>query len=351
MKFINKISWTRSRLAAAVGLIALAVFGSFLAFGNGELPALAARATSTVDPNQAAGLPELPKLIAASPPPSIVRMADIHTFQPDRPRFEIYEYEVETGDNPWSIAQKFGLQTETILWGNEAMSADAGNFTVGMTINILPTDGVLHTVSAEDDWDRIELLYGIPQAEIVAFQGNDFPEEPPYTLTPGQQLIVPNGRKQIVWLDPGPPVDPEKGRQSPGYYSGDLSVGGSGSFILPVSPLRVTQPFWEGHFGIDLGTEIYQAVWASDSGTVIFSGWSTVGYGNLVIIDHGNGYWTYYAHNENNLVSAGQGVGQGQVIAESGSTGKSTGPHVHFAIRREGGGFLDPTGFLGLGAQ
>ncbi|HEY5574452.1 MAG TPA: M23 family metallopeptidase, partial [Anaerolineales bacterium] len=89
-----------------------------------------------------------------------------------------------------------------------------------------------------------------------------------------------------------------------------------------------------------------QPVFASDAGTVIFSGWSEWGYGNLVIIDHGNGFWTYYAHNAFNLVEAGQGVLQGQQIAESGSTGNSTGEHVDFRIRVDGGSFLNPLDFL-----
>ena len=81
-------------------------------------------------------------------------------------------------------------------------------------------------------------------------------------------------------------------------------------------------------------------------GTVIFSGWDDSGYGNLIIVDHGNGYWTYYAHNSELLVQAGEGVTQGQTIALAGSTGRSTGSHLDFRIRLNGSTFLNPLDFL-----
>jgi murein DD-endopeptidase MepM/ murein hydrolase activator NlpD len=85
---------------------------------------------------------------------------------------------------------------------------------------------------------------------------------------------------------------------------------------------------------------------AADSGTVIYSGWDNSGYGNLIIIDHGNGYWTYYAHNSELLVQNGDGVTQGETIALSGNTGNSTGPHLDFRIRLNGSAFLDPMTLL-----
>ena len=136
------------------------------------------------------------------------------------------------------------------------------------------------------------------------------------------------------------------GRASPGLYSGPLVETGTGTFIWPVNTHHITQGFWEGHPAIDIDTYFRQPVFASDSGTVIFSGWSATGYGNLVIIDHGNGFWTYYAHNYANLVSAGQGVDQGQQIAESDSTGNSTGDHLHFGIRLDSGSWVNPLNFL-----
>jgi len=121
---------------------------------------------------------------------------------------------------------------------------------------------------------------------------------------------------------------------------------GTGTFLWPVSPIRITESYWSGHPAIDLDTYPGQAVYASDSGTVIYADWDTTGYGNLIVVDHGNGLWSYYAHNQANVVRAGDGVLQGGQIAESGSTGNSSGEHLDFRIRLAEGGFLNPLDFL-----
>jgi hypothetical protein len=278
----------------------------------------------------------------------IYREVDVYTYRPERPRFGLTQYTIQDGDTAWSIAQKFDLRMESILWGNEGLSADAGSLQIGNTINILPVDGVLHTVREDDHWERIELLHGIEREVIIAFIGNPFAEGGSSELVPGQQLIIPGGRNQVVWLDPGPQVDPSKGRKSTGFYQGPLTGIGTGVYILPVSPIRITQPFWEGHPALDFDTVTGQPVYAADGGTVIYAGWSESGYGNLVIIDHSTGYWTYYAHNDVNQVDVGQAVYQGQQIARSGNTGRSTGDHLDFRIRVAGGAFIDPTPLLPL---
>ena len=103
--------------------------------------------------------------------------------------------------------------------------------------------------------------------------------------------------------------------------------------------------YWSGHLAIDLAIGIGTPVVASDSGVVVFSGWTTVGYGNMVMIDHGNGFQTAYAHLTAALVACGQSVAQGQIIGTGGSTGNSTGPHLHFEIRYMGG-FVNPLSYL-----
>lgn len=296
---------------------------------------------------QAAPIVVVPPMSNETVLAGITRQAKLHTEIPERPNSKIVKYTVQSGDNAWSIAKKFNLKPETILWSNEGLSAEAGNLRVGATLNILPVDGVLHTVQDGDTLERIELLHGTPIQEIVEFPGNAFDLVPPYEIKTGQQLIIPNGRNPFVWEEPGPPVIAGMGRKSPGLYSGALVNYGTGRFIWPVAPpIVLTQGYWGGHPGIDIDTYFRQPIFAADSGTVIFSGWSTSGFGKLVIIDHGNGYWTYYGHNEANLVSVGQGVVLGQQLAESGSTGNSTGDHLDFRIRVEGGAFLNPLDFL-----
>lgn len=123
-----------------------------------------------------------------------------------------------------------------------------------------------------------------------------------------------------------------------------------GQFLWPTNTTYVTSPFgfrvhpvtgiWSGHTGIDIGCGMNSPVYASASGTVIIAQWYG-GYGNAVVIDHGSGLSTLYGHNNELLVSPGQTVTQGQVIARSGTTGISTGPHLHFEIR-EFGNYVDP---------
>ena len=289
----------------------------------------------------------LPEFRLATPITGIPRLALLYTKIPNRPSMKVRTYKVKAGDTAWSIAKKYDLQPETILWGNEFMSADAGSLAIGDVLNILPVDGVLHTVQEAETLEQIASRHWVNVEAIVKFIGNGFDLLPPFEIAAGQQLVVPGGRNPVVWQEPGPPVVPGLGRKSPGLYSGQLVNIGTGYFIWPIAPPYVfTQDFWEGHPAIDLDTYPRQPIFASDSGTVIFSDWSTSGYGNLVIIDHGNGYWTYYAHNTANLVSVGQGVVQGQQIAESGSTGNSTGDHIDFRIRVDGGSFLNPMNFL-----
>lgn len=207
--------------------------------------------------------------------------------------------------------------------------------------------GVLHTAQEGDTLERLETLHGTPVQEILEFPGNKFDLTQAPELKVGQQIIVPNGRNPVVWESPGPVVIAGMGRKSPGLYSGALVNIGTGYFVWPVAPpIILTTEFWSAHPGIDIDTYYRQPIFAADSGTVIFSGWDNTGFGYLVIIDHGNGYWTYYGHNEANLVSVGQGVVIGQQIAESGNTGISTGDHLDFRIRVEGGAYLNPLDFL-----
>lgn len=262
----------------------------------------------------------------------------------DRPNTKIQQYTVEKGDSAWSISTKFKIKPESILWANDGLSAAANGLKIGDTLNIPPVDGALHEAKEGDTLESIALEHGVPVNEIVNYSGNEFDLTQP-TLKVGKLVIVPNGTSPLIWDDPEPVVG--AGGKTPGGYSGPLVNMGTGYFIWPVGgSIVLNQDYWGGHPALDINTYYRQPVFASDSGTVVFSGWSTSGYGNLVIIDHGNGYRTYYAHNEATLVSAGQGIVQGQQVAESGNTGNSTGNHLDFRIRATGGSFYNPYDFL-----
>jgi murein DD-endopeptidase MepM/ murein hydrolase activator NlpD len=112
---------------------------------------------------------------------------------------------------------------------------------------------------------------------------------------------------------------------------------GTGTFIWPTPKHWVSGNNYAGwHPGIDIAARLGDPIYASDNGVVIYAGWNSWGYGNLVVVEHGNGWQTWYAHNSEIYVGCGQNVYQGSVIAAAGSTGRSSGPHLHFETRFQG---------------
>jgi LysM repeat protein len=340
---MNNLIQTIKKVLIGVEIVLLIALGSL------SWRAYSARALQENDSipevDKADVLPTLPSAVSQTYGTGITRQVVLKTNIPsDRPNTKVVKYTVEKGDSAWSISAKFNLRPESILWANDGLSAEANSLKIGDTLNIPPVDGVLHTVQEGDTLENISLAHGIPIDEIVAFTGNEFDLTKP-SLKIGQQVVVPNGSSPIVWNDPEPVS--VAGGTTYGGNSISLVNLGTGYFIWPVGgTILLNQEYWAGHPALDINTYYRQPVFASDSGTVVFSDWSTSGYGNLVIIDHGNGYRTYYAHNEANLVSVGQGVVQGQQIAESGNTGNSTGNHLDFRIRATGGAFYNPLDFL-----
>lgn len=296
------------------------------------------------EPTALTSLPPINTVAAFQPEGGgIARRLQLKTNIPERPNEKVTKYVVQRGDSAWSISQKFGLKPETILWSNDQLNASAGSLKAGDALNILPVDGVLHTAKEGETLETLESLHGTPSQEIFEYIGNNFDLTQPPSLKAGEQIIVPNGTSPILWSEAQAPIASQPG--SRGGYSGNVPNLGTGYFSWPVNAYSFSQEYWSGHPGIDLVTDFRQPVFASDSGTVILSGWDETGYGYFIIIDHGNGYKTTYGHNEANLVSVGQSVVQGQQIAESGNTGNSTGNHLDFRILFNGV-FVNPMGYL-----
>jgi murein DD-endopeptidase MepM/ murein hydrolase activator NlpD len=272
---------------------------------------------------------------------SLVPAANPYTYQGQRPDIQYQTYVVERGDTPNAIAEKFGIQPETLLGGNPLLSQESNALMTGTELIILPVDGVLHDVREGDTLEGVAEEYSIPVADIVAYAPNNL--EFPYRLYPNTQILVPGAVRQVfVWTAPPVPSRPS----APGNAGGAAcTTFGTGGFIWPVSARRITQYFWYGHPGIDIALGEGSSVVAADSGIVSYATWNFSGYGNLVVINHCNGYETYYAHLSSIGVYAGQAVSQGQYIAASGNTGRSSGPHLHFEIRLYNGQ-LDPFGYL-----
>jgi murein DD-endopeptidase MepM/ murein hydrolase activator NlpD len=262
-----------------------------------------------------------------------VRAAVPHTIIPERTKEEIVTYVVEFGDTVSDIALRFGLAPETIMWSNPSLGDNPDLLRVGQELVILPVDGVYHQVGGDDTIEGIAATYKIEPEAIINYPLNELdPDEP--TIQPGQWLVVPGGTKPYV-------------PRSVTAYSGPVpedATKGTGIFGWPASG-SITQGYWAAHPGLDIAGWLGAPVTASDSGHVVAAGWDDTGYGYFVVIDHGNSFQTLYAHLQAYYVEAGDDVAKGQTIAEMGSTGNSTGPHLHFEIR-QGTIQRNPYGFL-----
>lgn len=260
------------------------------------------------------------QLWRASDEGSITRIALPLTEIPSRLRRSVITYTVEPGDTVQGIAIFFSIQPETIMWSNSAVEDAPDYLRIGQEIVIIPVDGVYHTVAKGDTLDSIAKKYKVGVEAITGVSFNNL-QPPDNHIEPGMRLIVAGGEKPYV-----PKVVTS--------YTGAVPQGarGTGRFQWPTLG-ALTQGYWWGHRALDIATATGTPVYAADGGFVSFAGWTDVGYGKLVVIDHANGYATYYAHLNSFNVLAGQSVVRGQLIGTVGSTGNSSGPHVHFEIR------------------
>lgn len=246
-------------------------------------------------------------------------------------RDSIIEYGVQEGDTVASIANKFGVSEDTIRWENN-LSKD--KIKVGQNLKILPVTGIAHTVSKGDTVYSIAKKYDSEAQAIVDFPFNTFADDETFELAIGQTIIVPEG------VMPTATATPRVRQMTPNAGT----VVASGQFVWPAQG-SITQRFSWYHPGIDIANNTSPLIVAADSGRVTYAGWDSSGYGNMVLIDHGNGYITRYGHMSQIMVISGQTVGRGQSVGRMGTTGHSTGIHLHFEIYQNGVR-VNPLGFL-----
>ncbi len=247
----------------------------------------------------------------------------IETLVSEKVRDSVKEYIVEEGDTVASVSKKFGVDSETIKWQNN-LTGD--KIKVGQKLEILPVTGIAHKVAKGDTVYSIAKKYDSSAQAIVDFPFNTFSNDETFELAIGQTVIVPDGVKpqEAVSSPRTRQITPDAG-----------SVVASGSFAWPTNG-TISQNFAWYHQGTDIANRAAPNVVAADSGTVEYAACISYGYGCHVIINHGNGFKTLYAHFQQIYVTAGQSVGRGGLIGKMGSTGRSTGTHLHFEISKNG---------------
>ncbi len=237
----------------------------------------------------------------------------------------ITTYVVQAGETVSAIAEKYNISVDTILWQNNLSVRSL--IRAGDKLEILPTSGVLHTVTSGETVGAIAKKYSVEVEKIISFNNlfdvND--------IKKGQKLIVPGGKIVAPYIAPSQYAQvPQVSPISKLFIPPAQQIQTSG-MLWPTSVRRISQYYSWRHTAIDIAGPTGTPIYASDSGTVIFAGWST-GYGNNILIDHGGGMQTRYAHASKLYVGKGDAVVKGQTIMAMGSTGWSTGPHVHFEI-------------------
>jgi len=285
----------------------------------------------------------------AGPVSGVPRHASLHTNVPTLPRLEVVQYTVQVGDTLFGIAEKFGLKAETILWANQpVLGDDPHNLRPGQELNILPVDGTYYRWSAGDGLNGVASFFSVQPEEIVNFPGNhlDSATLGDWTnpdIEPGAWLVIPRGRREFVsWSVPEiPREDPDAAKILGAGACGAVADGavGSGVFIWPANNHFLSGCDYNpstNHWGIDIDGDEGDPVYAADSGVIVYAGWNDWGYGYMVVVNHGNGWQTFYAHLSAIYVSCGASIWQGNVMGAYGATGNASGAHLHFEMMYNG---------------
>jgi len=278
---------------------------------------------------------------------AVARRPEISTIIPTRTPLEVQTYTVDLGDSIFEIANRFDITPETLLWANyDQLNDNPDMISVGMELNIPPVDGVYYQWQEGDTVESVSARFEATLEDLLTWSTNGFDLVEPFKA-PGEWVMVPGGHREFrQWIIPVIPRG-RAGVSASVYGAGACEGGyegayGTGSFVWPAGNHSLSgNDYWSGHLGIDIAAGEGAPIYAADSGVVVFAGWANGGYGNMVMIDHGNGYQTLYGHMSSVSVSCGRSVGQGGTIGFSGSTGNSTGAHLHFEVRYQGG-FTNP---------
>jgi len=342
--FLNKNKFNLISWGLTFILVAGIVFGGLTWKQSVSAAPAALQPQPTAAPDEKQPKVAMPALGEPEAFLSIGRNIQLKTNIPaDKPRYTLEEYRVSRGDSVFAIAESFKLKPETVLWANyDVLQDDPHSLKPGQVLTIPPADGIYYQWKPNDTLDAVAGEFKAKIDDILNYPGNSIDLSDP-KIESGSWVMIPGGQREFVqWIVPtiargSSGTSPTNPTGCPGG-----AVGGGG-FIWPADNHFISgNDYWSGHLGIDISAGEGASVYAADSGVVTMAqGGYNYGYGNVVQIDHGNGYSTLYAHLNSYFVGVCQSVSAGQQIATSGNTGNSQGAHLHFEVRQNGG-FINP---------
>ena len=334
----NIISWVVTLL-----LVAGITFGAFV-WKQSTTSVQAAVPEPTQAPNEKPPQVAMPALGGPEAFVSVKRDIELKTNIPaDKPRYKPVEYRVSRGDSIFAIAESYKLKPETILWANyDVLQDDPHSLKPGQVLKIPPTDGIYYQWKENDTLDSVADEFNANVEDILNYPGNDIDLTNP-KVDSGTWVMIPGGEREFVqWLVPTV-ASGTSGTSSTSQSACPGGAVGSGAFVWPADNHFLSgNDYWSGHLGIDIAAGEGAPIYAADSGVVTMAqGGYNYGYGNVIQIDHGNGYSTVYAHLSVIGVPVCSSVFAGQWIGAAGNTGNSQGAHLHFEVRLNGG-FVNP---------
>lgn len=346
--------WKSNRFAIVSWMVTIALAASLLGgavwWRNAQALASAAVPQPTAGPDEAPNV-NLPLPAAVDESAGIGRQIQLITNIPaELPRYKPVTYIVQRGDAMSKIADKFKIETASILYNNkEALNDDPHGLKPGMSLLIPPVDGIYYTWKEGDTIEKVAAEFNAKPEDVINFPGNDVDLTNP-TFKPGTLVMIPGGSRELLdWTQFVPTITrgSNTGTANVGGVSCSGGLVGDGVFGWPTNgPHTISgNNYTAGHLAIDITANEGDGVFAADAGVVTQAGWSQYGYGNVIQIDHGNGYATLYAHLSQINVTVCMSVGQGALIGLAGNTGNSFGAHLHFEIRR-GGANVNPLDFV-----
>lgn len=277
---------------------------------------------------------------------SVVRQDNPITVSGSSSRLEVITYTVQQGDTLTEIADRFDLDLCTLVWSNPRNRVSP--LRPGYVLDIMPTDGVFYKVDRPVTIQEVaDITVVSPYAIIDSPYNSLFGAVPQTVLSEGMKIVVPGGQLPNcnIWAPPKSASGSGSSSGGGGGLWGCDYGGGAGSYPASI-PIGGRYNFFQGfsaaHTGVDLAAPTGTPVLAAGAGVVAFAGWNDWGYGNAIVIDHGGSY-SLYGHLSAITVVCGQAVGAGEAIGAVGSTGRSSGPHLHFEIRDGGFNPVDPT--------